>query len=147
MKVVIDTSVLVAAIIGPKGPSREVIRMCLNGVLLPQLSSALITEYEDVTAREEILRQSRISEQEVSQLIDAVFSVSEAVRLYFAWRPNLRDEGDNHVMELAIAAGATVITNNVRDFTSGELQFPGTGVYSPKGFLEQWRANNGNIDN
>jgi hypothetical protein len=30
------------------------------------------------------------------------------------WRPNLRDEGDNHLVELAIAGGAeAIVTYNV----------------------------------
>jgi hypothetical protein len=27
------------------------------------------------------------------------------IEVYYRWRPNLPDEGDNHVLELAVAAG------------------------------------------
>jgi len=38
-------------------------------------------------------------------------------RIYFLWRPNLRDEADNHLVELAVAGGAqAVVTRNKRDF-------------------------------
>ena len=147
MKVVVDTSVLMSAIIGPKGPSREVVRKCLAGKLQPQISSTLILEYEDVANRESILSQTRLSLQEVNELVDALFSVANPVKLYFAWRPNLRDEGDNHVIVLCVASGANLITNNIRDFGSGDLLFPGIDIYSPATVLEQWRESHGNINN
>jgi hypothetical protein len=42
------------------------------------------------------------------------------------WRPSLRDEGDNHVPELAVAGGVpAIVANNVSDFRSSDLRFPG----------------------
>jgi hypothetical protein len=38
----------------------------------------------------------------------------------------LRDEGDNHVFELAVGGGVdAIITNNVVDFRSADLRFSG----------------------
>jgi predicted nucleic acid-binding protein len=46
------------------------------------------------------------------------------VHVYYLWHPNLRDEGDNHVFELAGAGGAeAIVTTNVGDFRSAELRF------------------------
>ncbi|MDP6113690.1 MAG: hypothetical protein QGG53_17665 [Planctomycetota bacterium] len=46
------------------------------------------------------------------------------------------DEGDNHLIELAIAGGADVIvTNNVRDVRRGELRFPHLHILTPSEFL------------
>ena len=43
-----------------------------------------------------------------------------------AWRPNLVDEADNHLTELAVAAQAgAIVTNNARHLRAGALQFPG----------------------
>ena len=43
---------------------------------------------------------------------------------YFLWRPNLRDEGDNFLVELAVAGNSEIIvTNNVKDFEGAELAF------------------------
>ena len=39
-------------------------------------------------------------------LFDALLSVSEWIKVYYLWRPNLPDEGDNHLIELAVAGGA-----------------------------------------
>jgi len=54
-----------------------------------------------------------------------------------SWRPNLPDEGDNHVLELAVAAGdAPIVTFNRRDFRIGELRFPGIIVQTPGAWLK-----------
>ena len=65
----------------------------------------------------------------------------------FLWRPNLSDEGDNHVVELAVAGMAdTIITNNERDFVRGELRFDALRVESPATFLGRWRKQYGHDD-
>lgn len=51
------------------------------------------------------------------------------VEVFYAWRPNLPDEADNHLIELGVAAqAAAIVTRNVRDVTRGELKFPSQGA-------------------
>lgn len=70
-------------------------------------------------------------------LLDAFLQVCDWVRIAYLWRPNLPDESDNHVMELAVAGGAGVIvTNNVRDFRDGELTFPDIRILTPARFIK-----------
>jgi len=54
-----------------------------------------------------------------------------------SWRPNLPDEGDNHIVELAVAGGAAmIVTNNVRDFRGAELRFPRVRIVAPRELVE-----------
>ena len=54
------------------------------------------------------------------------------LRVYYLWRPNLPDEGDNHLIELAVAGGAeAIVTFNLRDFQRTELYFPDIAVLTP----------------
>ncbi len=50
----------------------------------------------------------------------------------------LSDEGDNHLVELAIAGGAEfIVTLNLRDPQRMELRFPQLKVVSPEDFLKE----------
>jgi len=58
--------------------------------------------------------------------------------IYFGWRPNLPDEGDNHLVELAVAGAAShIVTRNLRDLRQAELKFPMIKVLGPDLFLKE----------
>lgn len=42
----------------------------------------------------------------------AIRSVSQWVKIYYGWRPNLPDEGGNHLFELAVAGSADEIVTS-----------------------------------
>ena len=76
--------------------------------------------------------RSPISDEERKVLWAAFASRCQWVRVYYLWRPNLPDEADNHVVELAVAGRAEVIvTYNTRDFERTQLHFPGLRVVTP----------------
>jgi len=89
-------------------------------------------------SRTEVFAKCILSPKEREALLDAYLSVCRWATVYYAWRPNLRDEADNHLIELAIAGGADcLITKNRKDFNGAELKFPGLKVQSPEQFLEE----------
>jgi len=129
---VVDTNVFVAVLSSPDGAIREILRRCLQGRYEPLMGQALFTEYESVLARSAPFARSPASSAERKALWAALARVSRWVRVYYLWRPNLPDEGDNHVVELAVAGGAeAIVTHNVRDFERTELTFPGLRVVTP----------------
>lgn len=132
MRVVVDTSVFVAALSSPDGASREVLRRCLTGRLEPMMGQALLAEYESVLARRKPFAGSPVPARERDALWAALASRCQWVRVFYLWRPNLPDEADNHVVELAVAGGAeAIVTHNTRDFERAELHFPGLRVLTP----------------
>jgi uncharacterized protein len=146
-RVVLDTSVFVAALRSGGGPSRAVLRLCLQRRCQPLMGEKLFKEFEDVLGRTELFRRSPLTAQEREQLLDAFLSVCEWVTVFYLWRPNLPDEGDNHLIELAVAgAAAALITQNVRDLRGGELRFPQLGIETPAEFMTRWRNQYGNDD-
>lgn len=135
-RIVVDTSVLISALIGETGPAREIIRRCLQGKAVPLMSTALFLEYESVSKRPKIKALCPLSEHEVTQLIAAFLSVCEWVQIHYLWRPNLPDEGDNFLIELAVAGNAeTIVTNNLKDFRNAELKFSGLRIITPEQYL------------
>ena len=131
-RIVIDTNVFIGSLISPGGSNREMIRRCLRREYQPLMSNALAAEYESVMERQEIIAKCRLDHDEIDRLLNAFLSVSEWVEIYYSWRPNLRDEGDNHIIELAVAGNAKIVaTNNIRDFQKAELSFPNISILTP----------------
>jgi putative PIN family toxin of toxin-antitoxin system len=136
MKVVVDTNIFVSAIMNADGAPRQVVRLCLKGHLVPLISNALFAEYEDVCGRDGLFDDRFISKEERAMLLDAFLSSCLWIPIYYLWRPNLRDEGDNHLIELAVGGGAsTLITANKKDFAQAELLFPQLEIHTAGEFL------------
>ena len=134
--IVVDTSVLVSGLLGPGGPAREVLRRCLQGSYVPLISNPLFLEYEAVSSRSKIQKLSPLSSAEIRELLDAIYNVSQWVPIYYLWRPNLLDENDNFLVELAVAGNAScIVTNNTRDLKASELSFPEFSVLTPAQLL------------
>jgi predicted nucleic acid-binding protein len=103
------------------------------------VGSTLLAEYESLLHRPELNARYWLSPDEREALLDDFLSVCLWQPVYFSWRPNLPDEADNHVLELALAGSAeSIVTQNIRDFQHGELQFPHLRVLSPKNWLEEF---------
>ncbi len=134
--IVIDTSVIISALIGKAGPGREVIRRCFLGLYKPLISNALFLEYEDVSKREKILAICPLNVIEIRELLNAFYGRCEWIPVYYLWRPNITDENDNFLIELALAGNAThIITNNIGDLKNAELKFPELKIITPAEFL------------
>jgi putative PIN family toxin of toxin-antitoxin system len=139
-RIVLDSNVFVSALRSDGGASRAIVRLCLKRELLPLIGEKLFLEFEDVLGRSELFDRSILNATEREELADALFSVSEWMETFFLWRPNLPDEADNHLIELAVAGGATsIVTHNVRDFRSGELRFPQIAMETPAEFIKKRR--------
>jgi predicted nucleic acid-binding protein len=133
----LDSNVLVSAFTSSEGASRQVLRSVLNGAAEALISVPLFAEYESVLGRRETQRRCPLSPAEQGRLFDAFLARTRLVEVYYRWRPNLPDEGDNHVLELAVAAGdAPIVTFNRRHFRGGELRFPIVVVQTPDAWLK-----------
>jgi putative PIN family toxin of toxin-antitoxin system len=134
---VVDTNIFIGACLGMGAPN-AVIAAALRGLFTPVMGVALFNEYEAVLARTELFENSRLNEGERAQLLDIFLSRCQWTRIYYGWRPNLRDEADNHLLELAVASGAgTIVTRNLRDFSNAALRFDHITTVSPQQFLEE----------
>ena len=134
---VIDTNVFISALMKGDTAPRALLRRCLLGQVKPLIGNALYAEYEDIMAREHVFRNSPVTAEEREALFDAFVAQCQWINIYYRWRPNLQDEADNHLMELAIAGNAQwLITGNTRDFRQHELQFPEVRIATVAEFLQ-----------
>lgn len=138
MLIVMDTNVFVGACLG-LGASNAVVADCLRGLHTPLMGTALLAEYEDVLGRDSTLARSRLTAFEQQELLDIFLAVCRWTTIYFGWRPNLRDDGDNHLIELAVAGNAShIVSRNLRDLRSAELSFPQLTMITPERFLKEY---------
>ncbi len=132
----VDTNVIVSAFLRTDSVPRQVLRACFEHKVQPLVGNALFSEYEAVIRRDGIFSQSLLSLVERQTFLDDFLSVCVWVSVYYLWRPNLRDEADNHVLELAVAGGAeAIVTGNCADFENTALRFPGIKICTPREFL------------
>ncbi|MBU0655746.1 MAG: putative toxin-antitoxin system toxin component, PIN family [Gammaproteobacteria bacterium] len=139
MKVVVDTNVMVAALLGKEAATaRQVIELGLQDKITPLMADALFNEYLDVISRDDVMQKCPFDDDERMEFLSAFLACCQWCKIYFGWRPNLQDEGDNHLIELAVAGGAKyIITTNVRDFKNGELLFDGLNIVTPQQFIQE----------
>jgi predicted nucleic acid-binding protein len=135
--IVLGTNVLVSALLRNGGTSRSVLRACLGGHYRPVIGPALYAEYEDVLARADLFATSVLTAAERGEAFEGFLNRCRWVEVYYAWRPNLPDEADNHLIELGVAAQAdAIVTRNLRDLARGELKFPTLRILTPEHCLE-----------
>lgn len=118
-RIVLDTNVFLAAIRSPHGASFRLLQLLNSGMFTICLSVALLLEYEDVAKRN--LDEINLTIEDVDVLLDYLCSVAALQEIHYVWRPQLRDPGDEMVLELAVAAGCqAIITFNQRHFAGSE---------------------------
>lgn len=72
-------------------------------------------EYLKVLMRPGI-RPDGISDQDITDFIDNLVNAAQAYDIYYLWRPWLKDEEDDMILELAVTSQASyVITFNAKD--------------------------------
>jgi putative PIN family toxin of toxin-antitoxin system len=133
MKVVFDTSVLVAAARSKSGASHSLLSRVPDVRFQPVVSVPLFVEYRAALLRPENLLQRPPAQTE--GFLDFLLSASHLQEVFFLWRPALPDPDDDLILELAVAAGCRyIVTHNLRDFRGAEKW--GIAAVTPGGFLK-----------
>lgn len=133
-QIVIDTNIIIAAQRSRRGASAKLMSLVGAGLFEVHVSVPLALEHEEVLLRQRIALG--LSTEDVTNLVDALCTLAHHHKIYFLWRPGLRDKKDDLILEVAVAAGCGwIITYNQRDFAGAE-KF-GIRVVEPKGFLQE----------
>ncbi|NBT45659.1 MAG: PIN domain-containing protein [Gammaproteobacteria bacterium] len=103
----------------------------------PLFGNALWMEYCDLLERPVFGNSTTANER--WEVLAALASCGRWTSVYYGWRPNLPDEADNHLIELALAGSAEgIVTHNTRDLRRGELRLGPLKILTPSESLETW---------
>lgn len=118
-QIVIDTNVLVAALMSQYGASYKLLTLLGGNAFEVHLSVPLVLEYEDVVKR--LQGKTALTAGEIDDVINYICSVARRRKVHYLWRPFLNDPKDEMVLELAVAGSCdTIVTYNKRDFRGVE---------------------------
>lgn len=124
MRLVIDTDVVVAALRSDQGASRQLLLAAVDRRIVMLASVPLMLEYEAVLTRPEQFDKTGLTVEKTNIILDALAAVVEPVALRFLWRPQLKDPGDEMVLETAVNGHADcVATFNVRHLREAAMAF------------------------
>lgn len=139
MRIVLDTSVIVAGFRSRTGASNLLLRAVATGGLRPLVTTALFLEYEDVLLRAEQRLATGMTESDVEGALAALASAAQPVEVHFRWRPQLADPSDELVLEAAVNGSADfLVTHNVRDFEPAAGKFE-LKVITPQECLKEMK--------
>lgn len=133
-RIVVDTNVFITALRSRRGASHRLLLLIDSERFALNVSVPLILEYEAVAKRS--LDELSLPEEVIDDILDYICAVSNHTKVFYLWRPFLRDPKDDMVLELAVAANCDfIITYNKKDF-EGVEQF-GVDLLTPKEFLQE----------
>lgn len=138
MKIVIDTNVILPALISAEGVSNKLmIWIFSHKMKIHVVSNTLITEYEDVLLREKNRKfYPQFSKEDITSFIDDICLISHHQKINFLWRPFLKDIKDDMVLETAFNGKCDyIIAYNLKDFHGVKDKF-GIQIITPKEFLK-----------
>lgn len=134
-EVVLDTNVLVSALISTDGAPAEILDLVLAGELSIVFSTKIMAEYHNVLHRPKF----RFDETQVATLLDFLENTGRFITPQ-PGQHQLPDRDDETFLDTAQAAGVPLITGNEKHFPLGSRQ--GAVVVSPRAYVDALRARN-----
>jgi len=133
VRIVIDTNVLVSALLTPAGLCGQVLDLIVESILRPCMDERILAEYE------EVLTDPRFpfTAEQVSTLLEMLRSMGERV-VALPLASKLPHEADRPFLEVARAADAAIVTGNARHFPKRTCK--GVPVRSPRDVIEGLRG-------
>lgn len=134
-RIVIDTNILYAGLYSSAGASFQMLRLVRSGQIIPCISVTLAMEYEAMLSAR--LQQLDLTPDQLAGFLGYFVSCAERVKVFYLWRPGLRDPADDMVLETAVAARVDfIVTRNIKDFTGAD-RF-GVRVVTPGWFIKHF---------
>lgn len=102
-----------------QGASFKLLSVIVNECIDLYISVLLILEYETVAKR--MSRTIGLTHSDIDDIIDYLCAIGKHRQVHFLWRPNLKDPGDDFILELAVESECNyIVTHNIKDFIGSE---------------------------
>ena len=132
MKAVIDTNVIVSALLNPYGHPAEVVRLLLTGHINIYYDQRILSEYEEVLYRPKF----DFNKEHIDAFLNEIKFIGHPV-LSTPLKESLPDQNDNMFLEVAVSGNVEyIITGNLNHFPIQLCQ--GVKVYSPADFVKHY---------
>ena len=133
-RIVIDTNVMVAALKSKRGASFKLLSIIDQDKFQISISVPLIIEYEYALKRTDL--NILLTDSEIDDILDYICLIADKRKIFYLWRPYLKDPKDDMVLELAVESESDyIITYNQKDFK--EVSKFGIKTLTPKAFLRK----------
>jgi len=144
MLLTLDTNILYQALMSKTGASYFILQQIRNRKIQIALSVPVFFEYQDVLTRDKSLKDFELELNDVEKFLRFIAYIGKTFEIYFLLHPNLKDEKDNKIVELAVTSQSDyLITSNTRDFKNAELKFDQLKIITPGEFVKMWREKYG----
>jgi len=127
--IVIDTNVLLSALYSNKGASYKLLSIIDSNKFVVNISTTLIYEYEEI-----LKQKSKLEFKYIDSILNYICKIGKKNKIFYLWRPKLKDVDDDFLLELAVKSGSIIVTLNGKDFKPAK-QF-NLKVMTPKEFLQ-----------
>ena len=132
-KIIIDTNIIVSALKSRNGFSFDLLSIIDDRRFKVYISVPLIFEYEDAVKRNK--SKIKLNKSDIDAIIDYICLIAEKRKIFYLWRPYLKDPKDDMILELAVESEADyIISFNKKDFV--EVEKFNIKVVTPKEFLK-----------
>lgn len=132
--IVIDTNVIIAALRSKQGAANLLLRLLGTRGWQAHISIPLVLEYEEICQRQQ--PSLLLSGGQLDDFLDYLCAICLHHKIFYLWRPFLKDADDDFLLDLAVEAGVDfIITFNKKDFVGVE-KFA-IQALTPKEFLQK----------
>ena len=134
MTIVLDTNVIISALLSASGPPAEIVRRWEAGDVDVITSPPLLNELERVLQYPRVKQYLRLSQRDVDRFVERFKKVAVMVEPQVTLDIIEEDPADNRVLECAVAGGASVIISG-NDHLLKVKAYKGIVILKPAEFL------------
>jgi putative PIN family toxin of toxin-antitoxin system len=133
-QIVVDTNVLIASLRSRRGASFRLLSLLAGETFKLNVSVPLVLEYED--AAKKLVGEIHLTENDIDDILDYICTKATHRKIYYLWRPFLKDPKDDMVLELAVASRCDFLVTYNKDDFKGIERF-GLQAVTAREFLQK----------